>query len=97
MDKNNISDENGNPMGGFYKDTGIDIQWQNGVVVNEPNGAGVECVLAAALSRLVFFQESGLKCDYNEEAIHHIVAAISQLKMREMERVERGVEGMYEV
>jgi hypothetical protein len=88
----------GLPVGGFTRSTGIDIRWQDGVVEGRPNGASVETVIFAAVSRLLFFQEAvdgRFACDHNAKAIALLTQAIDALEERTREREERGVEGTY--
>ena len=58
-------DKNGNPAGGHTSFTGVEIEWQNGPLANEdgtrndPSGAFVEGVIAAAIDRLRYYQGEG--------------------------------------
>lgn len=59
-------DAAGNPTGGLTRGVGIFITWQDGPLGrdlrrSEPNGAFVEGVIAAALGRLEYYQESKFK------------------------------------
>ena len=98
----NVSDENGNPTGGFVKATGIEIKWQDGPLGRdgdrkEPNGAFVEGVIAAAIQRLEFFQNSKFKCRENALAITKLEEALLWLQWRTINREKRSVEGTHQV
>jgi hypothetical protein len=98
----NDSDANGNPHGGTVTGRGIDITWQKGPLAVsgerlEPNGAFVEGVIAAAVSRLEFYQESQFKCRENALAITHLQEALHWLQHRTAGREARGVEGSHTV
>lgn len=97
-------DEDGDPTGGSTSGRGISISWQAGPLQPseggtrlEPNGAFVEGVLAAALGRLQFFQESKFKCRENALAITKIEEALHWLDERTAGREARGVEGTHTV
>jgi hypothetical protein len=92
----------GNPGGGTTKGCGIWIEWQQGPLGRgedrrEPNGAFVEGVIAAALDRLEFYQQSKFACDENADAMKHLEAALAILNRRTADREARGVEGTHEV
>lgn len=96
----NITDSNGNPSGGQVIGTGLQIVWQNGPLQRgaerrAPNGAFVEGVIEAAISRLRFYQDSKFASEYNENALFHLEAALAELEARTAERTERGVEGTH--
>lgn len=98
----NISDPDGNPSGGTIEGIGLDINWQNGPLgrgsdKKEPNGAFVETVIAAALIRLEFYQQSQFKCRENEIAIKKLEEALDILDSRTKERENREVEGTHTV
>lgn len=83
----NIADPEGNPAGGSVEGIGLKIEWQNGPLGRglerqEPNGAFVETVLAAALQRIQYFQESKFKCRENAMAITKIDEALLWLNKR---------------
>lgn len=93
-------DENGNPAGGETKGTGIFIQWQNGPLGRgeerkEPNGAFVEGVIAAAIGRIRYYQQSKFKCEDNALALFHLEKALTYLNRRTTEREVRQVEGTH--
>lgn len=96
----NLTDADGNPAGGSVSGTGISIQWQNGPLGRgadrkEPNGAFVEGVIAAALQRLAFYQESKFACVENVAAMSHLETALQHLERRTAEREARAVEGTH--
>lgn len=96
----NVSDENGNPAGGFAKATGIDIKWQDGPLGQgsdrkEPNGAFVEGVILAAVKRLEYFQQSKFKCRENAVAITKLEEALQWLNWRTQRREADGTEGTH--
>src|SRR2546429_812978 len=100
--KNEI-DVNGNPAGGRFLATGIDITWQNGPLrepghgFKTPNGAFVETVIFAALQRIQSYQESKFKCHENAIAITKLEEALHWLHARTEAREARGVEGTWNV
>jgi len=96
------SDPSGNPAGGSSIGVGIEIHWQDGPLGRgadrqEPNGAFVEGVLAAALDRLNFYQDSRFKCPENAFAIMKIEEALHWLDHRTQARESAGVEGTHKV
>ena len=98
----NNNDENGNPAGGSISGTGLSITWQNGPLGRDaerkaPNGAFVETVIAAAKSRIEFYQESKFACDDNAEAIVLLDKALEVLNRRTAARESRAVEGTHTV
>jgi len=101
IDTENIIKE-GNPTGGKVKGVGLDIAWQDGPLGTgkerkEPNGCFVETVIAAALQRMQFFQDSKFKCRENALAITKLEEALHWLEYRTKKRDSRGVEGTHEV
>lgn len=99
----NSVDDNGKPAGGSIYATGLRINWQDGPlrdVCNDtrvPNGCFVETVIAAAISRLEYYQRSEFKNPWNAEAIVHLQAALATCEARTADREARGVEGTYTV
>lgn len=99
----NWLDNDGNPSGGFVKATGLEIEWQRGVLNRgakrkRPNGAFVETVIAAALQRIEYYQEASggrFKCRENAKAIDKLKSALMWLEIRTQDREERGVEGTH--
>ena len=101
--ENNVDTE-GWPAGGSVEGVGLSISWQDGPVVDpekserrQPNGAFVEDVLAGALQRLQYYQDSLSRCRQNAIAITKIQEALFWLRDRKEERKARGVEGTHEV
>ena len=95
-------DANGNPAGGTTTGTGISISWQNGPLGRdgdriEPNGAFVEGVIAAALDRLEYYQQSKFKCRENALAITKLEEALHWCGHRTEKREEQKVEGTHAV
>ncbi len=96
----NRVDANGNPAGGSLSGKGLSIEWQDGPLGRgadriEPNGAFVETVIAAAKSRLVFYQEGKFACADNAEMIEHLDAALAIAERRTARREAQGVEGTH--
>ncbi len=96
------NDDEGNPAGGLTTGTGIKINWQDGPLGRdadrqEPNGAFVEGVIAAAIDRLEWYQSSQFKCAANEDALYHLEKALEDLDARTQEREKREVEGTHTV
>lgn len=97
------SDEQGRPAGGETVGTGFTICWQDGPLGRvgdegrkEPNGAFVEDVIAAAINRIKFYQESEFACDENASALEHLQLAQSYLDERTKRRVADKTEGTHE-
>ena len=94
------TDADGNPTGGMTVGTGIVINWQNGPLGRgdgrkEPNGAFTEGVIAAAIDRLEFYQNSRFRCRENAIAITKLEEALHWLQHRTAKREERAVEGTH--
>lgn len=101
LDSKNFTDENGNPAGGYAKGVGIDIVFQNGPLGRgadrkEPNGAFVEGVIAAAIQRIAYYQESRFACRENAIALTHLETALLWLNKRTADREAREVEGTHQ-
>lgn len=97
----NDTDEEGRPYGGQAVAPGIDISWQRGPLGRgaervEPNGAFVETVIAIAVNRLEFYQNSGFNCRENALAITKLQEALHWLNARTARREAEGVEGTHE-
>jgi hypothetical protein len=60
------------------------------------NGAFVEGVISAALTRLEFYQTSKFRCTENAAAIRHLKSALSALESRTARRVKDGTEGTHQ-
>lgn len=98
----NFTDENGKPAGGYVEGTGICIEWQDGPLGapddpnrQEPNGAFVETVIAAALQRIEYYNETEFRCRENSLAITKLEEALHWLNARTNRRVSQGVEGTH--
>lgn len=94
------NDDNGNPAGGSTVGTGFTIVWQDGPLGRgesrlAPNGAFVENVIAAAIDRIEYYQQSRFECVENEMALRHLNSALACLNGRTREREERTVEGTH--
>ena len=96
VNNHHFKTESGIPNGGSASGTGFTIVWQRGPLLESGrNGAFIEEILSAVVSRLEFFQESACAHPRNEEAIQHINDAVRSLNSRTEERQARGVEGSY--
>jgi hypothetical protein len=97
----NHNDADGNPAGGFVTGNGISLIWQNGPLGRDaerlpPNGAFVEDVIAAALQRIQYYQDSKFKCRENALAITKLEEALHWLEHRTKDREQRRVEGTHQ-
>jgi len=100
---NNV-DEEGMPAGGNVSGIGLSIEWQKGPLGRdeerqEPNGAFVETVIAAALQRIRWYQEVSegkFQCLENTNAIAHLNDALRALNYRTERREREGVEGTHQ-
>lgn len=95
------SDANDNPTGGVTSGRGFIIDWQDGPLAvdgvrREPNGAFVEDVIAAAIGRIAFYEDSRFASDYNKRALTGLKDAASALDQRTKDREARGVEGTHQ-
>ena len=98
----NRSDSEGNPAGGCVNGIGLNIDWQNGPLGRdanriEPNGAFVETVISAVVTRIEYYQASKFKCRENAIALTHLETALLWLNKRTMDRENREVEGTHTV
>jgi hypothetical protein len=96
----NAKDELGNPAGGFARGVGIQINWQDGPLGRgtdrkEPNGAFVETLIAVAVQRIQFYQDSKFMCRENALALTHLEEALHWLNHRAEKREARNVEGTH--
>ena len=96
----NHLDHDMNPAGGFVEGTGLRIDWQDDPLGRreeriEPNGAFVETVIAAVVTRIRFYQAGKFKCRENALAITHLEEALHWLNHRTMRRKVAGVEGTH--
>jgi hypothetical protein len=96
-----VDDAEGNPAGGVSTGFGFTISWQNGPMGQGPNrnrnGAFVEDVIAACISRLDYYQSSKFACEENAHAIRHLRTALDALNVRSERRIAEGVEGTHAV
>lgn len=97
----NHTSEEGHDAGGHFIGTGVRIDWQRGPrrsephgAISEKNGAFVEDVIYAALQRLEHFQGGKFPSEHNVTAIDCLKQALLALGRRQIDRIERGVEGM---
>lgn len=95
-----VNDANGNPAGGNTYATGMMIRWQNGPLGRgedrrQPNGCFVETVIAAAIDRLSYYQESDFACDENANAMESLESALAFCRNRTARREVAGVEGLH--
>lgn len=93
-------DHKDRPAGGVTSGRGFTISWQNGPLGSgqdrrEPNGAFVEDVIAAVISRIEFYQRSEFASDYNARALVSLKEAAAALDQRTKDREARGVEGTH--
>lgn len=98
----NRLDDQGRPAGGIVEGTGLLIRWQDGPLGRgaerqDPNGAFVETVIAAAKQRLDHYQSTQFACEENHEAAGHLAAALAWLQRRTAARELREVEGTHEL
>lgn len=96
------TDARGKPAGGTSRATGIEIEWQNGPLVDpetgerrEPNGAFVENVILIAIDRLRYYQSTEFVCRENALALTKLEEALHWLQTRTADREARGVEGTH--
>lgn len=86
----------GETLSGSFPFCGIRFQ-KGSIDESGINGISNESLLAVVRDRLESFQAGPYKCDTNEAALIHVMAAMEALHMRTRERVERGVEGTHQV
>lgn len=91
------TDEDNNPTGGETTSTGLQINWQDGIIAGGRNGAFVEDVITAAIQRLEFFNSTKFRCRENSLAITKLEEALHWLDHRTNSRQAQGVENSYEV
>lgn len=99
----NTVDASGNPTGGHVRGNGLAINWQDGPLGrgeerDEPNGAFVEDVIAAAIQRIEFYQSAANRkfaCRENALAITKLEEALHWLDARTRAREARAVEGTH--
>ena|SRR3989304_4198822 len=100
--QNFTNEVDGNPTGGYVSGIGLRIDWQNGPIgrgedKQQPNGAFLQDVIEACITRLRYFQESKFKCRQNALAITKLEEALMWLQNRIEDRESREVQGTYEV
>lgn len=92
---------------GAYTDYSILINCQNGYMKNliipfqkgprkdhnSRHGVTNEDLLEIVRDRLICFQKGEFACDYNQEALFHVEAALYALNKRVEDRISRGVLG----
>jgi len=104
IDSSHYTDLDGNPAGGVTWGIGLSIAWQKGPLGRgadrkKPNGAFVEDVIAAALGRIQFYQQTSagkFACRQNALAITKLKEALFWLNDQTEEREARRVEGTHE-
>lgn len=101
MEYANYSDSEGNPSGGYVDARGLHITWQDGPLGRgedrqEPNGAFVETVIAAAIQRIEYYNSSQFRCRENSLAITKLEEALHWLNYRTQRRENEQVEGTHE-
>ena len=79
---------------------GLRIDWQDGPLGRgedrqEPNGAFVETVIAAALQRIEYYNETQFRCRENSLAITKLEEALHWLNARTNRREQQNVEGTH--
>jgi hypothetical protein len=87
------------PSGGVATGRGFTISWQHGPLGRgndrkEPNGAFVEDVIAACISRIEFYQQH-FPCQENVDALEGLEYAAARLDERTKDRELRQVEGVH--
>lgn len=76
----------------------LELYFQNGPVAEVgTNGITHEALLAVVIDRLKGFQAGAFACEENADALMHLERAVNALHARTLRRVERGVEGTYQV
>ncbi len=75
------------------------VQFQNGARKDEKSIPGIidSDLLEIVRDRLKAFQNSEFACKYNEEALHHVEAALKAMNERVENRIGRKVLGTYSV
>ena len=94
------TDAKGNISGGSVQGIGLKIFWQDGPVghgkgLDAVNGTFVETVIQAVISRLEFYEQSGLGCHENARTIAALRSALDWQQERTDKRKEQKVEGTY--
>jgi hypothetical protein len=97
-------DHAGNPAGGISTSHGVHIAWQDGplgrgIDRKDPNGAFIEDVIAIAIDRMKFYQDSAngkFRCRENSLVITKLEEALHWLDHRIKDREARGVQGTHD-
>jgi hypothetical protein len=82
---------------------GVKLPWQNGPLkdaggnVKKPNGLFVESLIAAAIGRLRFYEDSPFACRENALALTKLEEAQHWLQSRTHRRLAAGIEGTHGV
>ncbi len=93
----NSQNAEGCVTGGFVQGKGMEIFWQDGLIVDGvQTGAFVTDVLHAGLQRLEAYNETNLRTRETSIAITKIEEAILWLGARRSDRVARGVADTYQ-
>ena len=103
LQEQNLVDYKGLPAGGFHASAGCTIVWQDGPLGRdesriEPNGAFVETVIGAAVSRLLWYQDTAMgrfACPENAQAIAKLEEALAILNRRTARREAANIEGTH--
>ena len=70
------------------------VKFQKGPILEAGmNGITNEALLAVVIDRLRGFTKGQFSCKETEMALHHTEEALSWLRQRTLERINRGVEG----
>ena len=90
--------DEGMVTGGHTSATGLDIDWQEGPLVDgvAPNGAFLETVIQAALQRVEAYQAGPLACRENALIITKLQEALHWAGHRRQDRIDRDVVDTYE-
>ena len=76
-------------------DPGIGASCVEGCTRKPPNGAFVEDIIAAAMDRISYYQNSRFNCAENAQAFFHLKEALAALNERTQTREARAVEGTH--
>jgi len=88
----NVSRQNTAPDSADFVE--CEIEFQNGPIKEVGvNGVTHEVLLAIVADRLKAFQSGPFANSHNEIALKHVELALSSLKTRTIDRINRGVEG----
>ena len=90
------SNKDGNPAGGLSSAPGTTIVWQHGPGEHQ-TGAVVEQIIQIAIGRHENNQGTKFECEENADAIGYLERALNCINSRTQSRIDRGVEGTYNV